>query len=364
MKVFLFNCPTFQKNYSDCIPVTEHLTKDNYKRVYNLNDKVIYAKYLHINTARMMETCFVPVSVVSQNLNVDNVPEPIEMNEYLEYILSLNNGYLLLFNSWEFLKINKNFRDNLSVLLKKLKIPLEKVIISSAYFNYKSKKTQFKAFGYDWTLLREKTNLKTNLKINSIIEPEKYFTFLNRKFTQNRFDTLKFIYENKFEKLGNVSFLSLPPEPTGDPIEQLLPIKLDGDFNSVDWETPDKKLFNSYFLIVNETITDSKIIFLSEKIYKGIRNRKPFIVFGVSGVLSALRSHGFKTFSPFINENYDEEKDYDKRFEMFLEQIKFLCNKTKEEITDFKKLTDPIVEHNYNLLKTKDCFEEFWEKII
>ena len=48
--------------------------------------------------------------------------------------------------------------------------------------------------------------------------------------------------------------------------------------------------------------------------------------------LAKLREIGYKTFSPWINESYDEEVDNDKRFFMILDEIKRLCSMSKEEI--------------------------------
>ena len=354
MKINLFSCISHQKDYTSYIPVTKHLNENNYKE--ENEGIVIYAKYIHINTVRTMESFFVSPNISCLNYNEYKISEPFTKNEYLEYILNLENGYLFLFNSWEFLNMNTQFTNNLKVLLKRLNIPLNKVIVSSSYYNFK-KKLDFKCFGFDYTFLREQENLK-DIKEE---EPNKYFTFLNRRYSKDRFDTLVFIYNNNFEDLGNITFLSLPPVPTQNPIEKLIPLQLDGDFNSVNWNETSN--FNSYFLIINETLTDSNIIFLSEKIYKGIRTRKPFIVFGVSGILQALRDQGFKTFFPFIDESYDDIKDYDERFNLFLESINKLLLKSEKEMLEFKLETDSIVKHNFENLKT-DRFNDFWGKIF
>jgi hypothetical protein len=55
---------------------------------------------------------------------------------------------------------------------------------------------------------------------------------------------------------------------------------------------------------------------LSEKIFKPISNLQPFLVIGDYLTLAELKKLGFKTFSPFIDESYDNERDSYKRMEL------------------------------------------------
>jgi hypothetical protein len=122
---------------------------------------------------------------------------------------------------------------------------------------------------------------------------------------------------------------------------------------------------NSYFSIVTETImgpydpTDGLLdymntLFLSEKIYKPFAFKHPFITFAWPGTLAALRKRGYKTFHPYIDESYDEEPDYDKRFKMLVNEIKRLEKFTTEEWLKWQENIKPIVEHNYKYLLELD----------
>ena len=59
----------------------------------------------------------------------------------------------------------------------------------------------------------------------------------------------------------------------------------------------------------------------TEKTAKCLAAGKPFILFGTQGQLADLRSMGFKTFSPWINESYDQEPYPEKRFDMIKDEI-------------------------------------------
>jgi hypothetical protein len=89
---------------------------------------------------------------------------------------------------------------------------------------------------------------------------------------------------------------------------------------------------------------------LTEKVFKPIANFQPFLFVAYPGALELLRSLGFKTFSPFINESYDLEPDEGRRVNMIYKEIVRLCSMSKDEIHDWYWQMESILEHNHNLL--------------
>jgi hypothetical protein len=92
---------------------------------------------------------------------------------------------------------------------------------------------------------------------------------------------------------------------------------------------------------------------LSEKTFKAILNKHPFILVGVPKTLQLLKELGYKTFSPWINESYDDEYDDYKRLIMIAQEIKKLAELKPAELTEFLKFANGIVEHNFKVLHTK-----------
>ena len=90
--------------------------------------------------------------------------------------------------------------------------------------------------------------------------------------------------------------------------------------------------------------------FLSEKTFKPIIKRHPFIIITVPRTLELLRSIGYKTFHPWINEDYDLELDDDIRLNKILKEVERICHLTDIEVEEFLINVRPIVEHNYNVL--------------
>ncbi len=118
---------------------------------------------------------------------------------------------------------------------------------------------------------------------------------------------------------------------------------------------------NSYFSVVSETNfykAHQPGRFLSEKVFKPIAMCHPFIIVSVPKTLSLLREIGYKTFSPWINESYDEENNDNKRLLMIAEETKRLSNLNKNEITEFINNVRGICLHNRDILLNKVTFHK------
>lgn len=140
-----------------------------------------------------------------------------------------------------------------------------------------------------------------------------------------------------------------------DRYNQKLPIELDthntSQKDSFDvGNTFKKDLFlDSCINLVTETSYVDNELFLSEKILKPILSYQPFIVFGPYGYLAELKKYGFKTFSDFWDESYDDIQDPVERMKSLISLVKSLNNKSIEELNDIYKSTIPTCIHNKNL---------------
>ena len=114
---------------------------------------------------------------------------------------------------------------------------------------------------------------------------------------------------------------------------------------------------NSYISLVSESIffqnkeVDNTNIdfpsgYLSEKVWKPIGHSHPFILMAPAKSLEYIKSMGYKTFHPFIDESYDEEIDDFKRLELILNEVDKFSKKTKEEKDEFLHNIKDILNHN------------------
>lgn len=135
--------------------------------------------------------------------------------------------------------------------------------------------------------------------------------------------------------------------------------------NPVELTPDDIKYYkNSYFSIVCETefykntgenmpnlLSTYDCIFLSEKIFKPFATKHPFIVLGHPGSLQVLRHLGYRTFSPYINEDYDLIQDDHKRFDFIFDEIQRLCALTANEWLEWQAGISSAVEHNFQWVR-------------
>jgi hypothetical protein len=118
---------------------------------------------------------------------------------------------------------------------------------------------------------------------------------------------------------------------------------------------------DSYFSVVSETTFYSTDLtqnsrFVTEKTFKAIMMNHPFIIVSLPGSLEVLKDLGYKTFSPWINESYDQEKNDLERMLMIVDEIKRLSNLPADELEVFLIAAKEICSYNYNILKNKTKF--------
>lgn len=115
----------------------------------------------------------------------------------------------------------------------------------------------------------------------------------------------------------------------------------------------------TYFSVVTETFMfmrerpDEYGRFLSEKTFKPVAMKHPFIVASTPHFLDKFREIGYKSFSPWINEDYDLEQDDAVRMMKIVKEIERLVNLSPEELEDFLVAMREICQHNYDLLMSK-----------
>jgi hypothetical protein len=101
------------------------------------------------------------------------------------------------------------------------------------------------------------------------------------------------------------------------------------------------------FHIVTETVYYDSKLHLTEKIFKPIAARRPFILVGAPGNLAYLRSYGFMTFDRWIDESYDSETDPDQRIIKIVAEIERICQMSPEAINTMFNDMQSILDYNF-----------------
>ena len=89
--------------------------------------------------------------------------------------------------------------------------------------------------------------------------------------------------------------------------------------------------------------------FLTEKTWKPISCRKPFILAATPYSLRDLRKLGYKTFDGIIDESYDTMENDQERMKAIGAEIERINNLPKEAYKEFLNKTKEVVEFNHNL---------------
>jgi hypothetical protein len=89
-------------------------------------------------------------------------------------------------------------------------------------------------------------------------------------------------------------------------------------------------------------------IFFSEKIYRPMYYKQPFILFAVPHSLRVLKSVGYRTFDKWIDETYDHIEDPHARFKHLVDEVRRLTALTHDQWIDMIQEMTPILEHNHH----------------
>ena len=104
----------------------------------------------------------------------------------------------------------------------------------------------------------------------------------------------------------------------------------------------------SLLYLVTETVATGQRLHLTEKTFKPICLRMPFIIVGTKGSLAYLRSYGFRTFNEIWDESYDNEPNDIQRIEKISWTLRALDAVSIEEKQRLFIQAQEVCEHNYN----------------
>lgn len=245
----------------------------------------------------------------------------------------------------------------------------------------------------EFTIKQQATRLKRSIRTPDKTRTKKFLS-LNRRWRPHRPIFVGLLYIRNLIDLGYVSFTEVEGFKWDNVWENLLALTRGSDIQtqlsiykteitsltnlfvdktsleeqcSIVESITEKFYDDTYFSVVSETYfyhSDSfeKGIFLTEKTFKPMLFKHPFILMGMPNLLRTLRELGYKTFSPFINEDYDNELDPNKRLLMIVNEVERLCNLTENELNQFSKECRNICDHNIKHLlvnlRVRDLYKE------
>lgn len=128
--------------------------------------------------------------------------------------------------------------------------------------------------------------------------------------------------------------------------------------------SPMTELMKSFVFLVTETCYFQTKTHLTEKIFKPIVLRMPFILTGCAHNLAYLRSYGFRTFGDFWDEGYDAIEDPVLRLQAIVKIIKQLATMSTTEQKTMLLDMQSILEHNYELFNNPAFIQREWDHLM
>lgn len=305
------------------------------------------------------------------------------------------NGYILINHSIEAF-MEPYYLDPLHSYFNTVhKIPLHKIIYltgcinaDEVYEQYCSARNIPNDPNYRLTIISQPTSFTSFVNdprmfippYNIDVVPEKLFLMWNRRFRGHRAELVLHLEKHNLLDRSLVSFSDVDPDRPGSKIinrfdrnhmlhnfnidddiinrfQSKLPLVLDGEDNNMqmcqDYDNKTRPYYQQTLVsIVTETNFYDTTVSLTEKSFKPSKEKHPFIIAGVNGVLKGMRELGFKTFSEFWDESYDDIADPVERMKAIMNVIEQIGQWTPEQILDFKRRVQPILDHNYIVIRT------------
>ena len=127
--------------------------------------------------------------------------------------------------------------------------------------------------------------------------------------------------------------------------------------------SPMDQLMKSFIFLVTETCFWQSKTHLTEKIFKPIVLRMPFILVGCANNLEYLRSYGFKTFGDYWDESYDTIEDPVLRIEAIVKILKTISSLSPKQQKTMLMDMRPILDHNYKLFNNPKFVQSEWNHL-
>lgn len=126
-------------------------------------------------------------------------------------------------------------------------------------------------------------------------------------------------------------------------------------------------LFNecreSLAYVITETVCTGTRNHLTEKTFKPICLRMPFVMLSTAGSLAYLRKYGFRTFDTIWDESYDLETDDAKRIEKVGQLLSTFDAMSPSELQQVYNSARDIVEHNYQHFYSGAFEQVLWDEL-
>jgi len=301
------------------------------------------------------------------DLNIDN---DTHIKKYIYHpqvvsLLKLPQSKLLLYNSWgtrdlyKCIPVIRHYCNYHS-------IPTSKLLLSMTDHQHMFKKYPApRVISYDWQYIHAKMNFSRKKTVDQQTPKSKHLICFNSRSNDERLAAVAYLYTKHREKC-HLSFLN---NKRSAPIDDKMlshvkhfisPHKFLSFKNAIPLSLErglPRSIADAYILLMFETnIIRHGCQQISEKTYRPIIAGIPFLLWGSQGgILAHLKKMGFQTFTPHINEEYDNPQySYMERYVRLINEVERLCSLDTDEIDSLYRQCLRMVEHNFTVLESRE----------
>ena len=130
-----------------------------------------------------------------------------------------------------------------------------------------------------------------------------------------------------------------------------------GNSNQNRWCIP--AIQEALLYVSVETVLQYPYPYLTEKTFRAILHKRPFVILGAPGSVDQIKRLGFQTFDNFWSEKYDLIQDPNDRIRAVVKIIKEINSLSSDQLKDLMYNVKDVVEFNY-----KFYVEKFSDSIL
>lgn len=105
------------------------------------------------------------------------------------------------------------------------------------------------------------------------------------------------------------------------------------------------------FSIISETMFRWEEVFVTEKVYRAIINKHPFMLVAPAHSLKYLKSFGFRTFEKYLPYKYDTIEDHDQRLKLIINNIPHIQTIISDNLSSIQEDIDFNFNHLMEVVK-------------
>ena len=119
----------------------------------------------------------------------------------------------------------------------------------------------------------------------------------------------------------------------------------------------------TFLHVITETCYWERKCHLTEKTFKPVVLKQPFVLVGCAHNLEYFKSYGFQTFDRWWDESYDHIEDPVQRLQALANIVEYISSLTLGQLTTMLHEMEPVLEYNFKLFNSPEFVNSAWQEL-